>query len=53
MAGVHGEITLEDAIDLAKFQVTTGRIPPAGQWVEELAERLKNESDTQAVESIF
>ena len=53
MAGISGEIALEDAIDIAKFQVAMGRIPPAGEWVEELAERLQHEKPVQAIESIF
>lgn len=36
MAGVRGEIALEDAVDLAGLMVAAGRVPPPSDWVDGL-----------------
>jgi hypothetical protein len=41
MAGIRDELNLEDMIGIAEFQVATGRIPPAGEWVDELIEKAQ------------
>ena len=43
-AGEIDEIDLEDAIGTASFQVATGRIPPAGAWVEGLIQARQRDS---------
>ena len=44
MAGVTDEIDLEDALGIASFQVATGRVPPAGLWVEGLIQARQQDS---------
>ena len=44
MAGETDEIDLEDAIGIASFQVATGRVPPAGAWVEGLIQARQQDS---------
>lgn len=37
MAGVSGDIALEDAVDIAAWMVQTKRIPPFSEWSPEAA----------------
>jgi hypothetical protein len=44
MAGETDEIDLEDAMDIASFQVATGRVPPASSWVHGLIQAKQEDS---------
>ena len=49
MAGETNEITLEDAMGIASFQVATGRVPPPTLWVDGLVQAQQED----AIEAFF
>jgi hypothetical protein len=46
---VTDELELEDAMGLASFLVSTGRVPAPGQWVDGMIDQAK----ADAMESFF
>ena len=48
-AGETEQIDLEDAFGIASFLVSTGRVPPPGQWVDALVE----EDQANVMEGFF
>lgn len=53
MAGLKGEVEFEDAIGIASFLVTMERVPPAGQWVDSLITRARDEINRGFGEALF
>ena len=44
MAGVTGEVELDDALGIASFLLAMGRVPPPSLWVEGLVQARQEET---------
>jgi hypothetical protein len=44
LAGVRGEIPLDEAEGVAEMMVATGRAIPAGKWVDVLVDHVERSS---------
>jgi hypothetical protein len=51
MAGIGGDVELEDALGIVSFMVSAGRIPAPAHWVDSLAQQAELERARAQLES--
>lgn len=53
MAGLTGDVELEDVMGIASFMVAMKRVPPVDAWVDSLIARARDQINESFAESLF